>query len=161
MGTPEKTDRWIAKESAADKEARAWAQALLFRPRTHDDDRRRGTFDVFHTPLGDINYSFIYPGTTVAWHRHRRQTDYWHVIRGALKVGLYDEERRGLAWVYLHEGERLTLAVPPGIWHGYRNLWPGETILSYYISEKYNQEDPDEERAPVGAFGESWETEAK
>lgn len=130
-------------------------------PRVHDDDRRRGTFDVFGTPRGDINYSYIYPGTTVAWHRHKRQTDFWHVIKGSLKVGLYDQKARKLTWVYLHEADRKTLVIPPLIWHGYRNLADGETILSYYISEKYDEKNPDEERAPTGSFGESWETEVK
>lgn len=135
--------------------------ATTFKPRIHDDDRRRGTFDVFHTPRGDINYSYIYPNTTVAWHRHKKQTDFWHVIKGSLKVGLYDEKEKKLTWVYLHENERVTLSIPPGIWHGYRNLSEGETVLSYYITEKYSEKNPDEERKPVGSFGENWETEAR
>lgn len=133
----------------------------FYLPRIHDDDRRRGTFDVFGTPKGDINYSYIYPGTTVAWHRHKKQTDYWHVIRGSLKVGLYDEKNKKLTWVYLHENDRKTLVIPSMIWHGWRNLAAGETILSYYISEKYDQKSPDEDRAAIGSFGEDWGTEVK
>lgn len=132
-----------------------------FTPRIHDDDRRRGTFDVFHTPSGDINYSFIYPGAIAAWHRHKKQTDFWHVIKGSLKVGLYDEKKKELKWVYLHDSQRTTLAIPPGIWHGWRSISPTETILSYYITEKYDEKNPDEERAAVGDFGENWDTEAK
>lgn len=130
-------------------------------PRIHDDDRRRGTFDVFSTPRGDINYSFIYPGAIAAWHRHKKQTDFWHVIKGSLKVGLYDEKVKRLEWVYMHEADRKTLVIPPMIWHGWRNLDPVETILSYYISEKYDPKNPDEDRAPVGSFGEDWGTEVK
>ena len=130
-------------------------------PRVHDDDRRKGTFDVFSTPRGDINYSFIYPGAIAAWHRHKKQTDYWHVLRGSLKVGLYDERAKKLTFVYLHDGDRRTLVIPPFIWHGWRNLDPVETILSYYITEKYDAKNPDEDRAPVGSFGEDWETEAQ
>lgn len=130
-------------------------------PRIHDDDRRRGTFDVFNTPRGDINYSFIYPGSTVAWHRHRKQTDFWHVIKGSLKVGLYDEKQKKLTWLYLHENDRKTLVIPPLVWHGYRNLADGETILSYYISEKYDEKNPDEQRVPIGSFGDDWGTEIK
>ncbi|MEK9146818.1 MAG: WxcM-like domain-containing protein [Patescibacteria group bacterium] len=133
----------------------------FYSPRIHDDDRRRGTFDVFGTPRGDINYSYIYPGTTVAWHRHKRQTDFWHVIKGSLKVGLYDQKAKKLTWVYLHEALSKTLIIPPLIWHGYRNLSDGETILSYYISEKYDEKNPDEEKVPIGSFGEFWETEVK
>mgnify|MGYP001607056722 CR=1 FL=1 len=130
-------------------------------PRIHDDDRRRGIFDVFGTPKGDINYSFIYAGSLVAWHRHKRQTDFWHVISGSLKVGLFDENVGKVSWVYLHENDRKTLVIPPRIWHGYKNLANNETILSYYISEKYDEKNPDEDRMPVGSFGENWGTEAK
>ena len=130
-------------------------------PRVHDDDRRRGTFDVFGTPKGDINYSYIYAGTTVAWHRHRRQTDIWHVIGGSLNVGLYDEKAKKLTCVYLSDADRKTLVIPPGIWHGYRNLSGAETILSYYISEKYDEKNPDEDRVPIGSFGDDWGTEMK
>ena len=133
----------------------------FYTPRIHDDDRRKGTFDVFATPTGDINYSFIYPGAIAAWHRHKKQTDFWHVIKGSLKVGLFDEKTKKLTFVYLHDKERKTLVIPPTIWHGWRNLDPVETILSYYISEKYDMKDPDEERAEVGSFGETWDTEAK
>lgn len=149
------------KISNEEKKKMEWAKNLLFKPRVHDDDRRRGTFDVFQTPNGDINYSYIYPGTIVAWHRHHKQSDYWHVIKGSLKVGLYDEEKKKLVWIYLHEHDRKTLVIPPKIWHGYRNISGGETILSYYITEKYDEKNPDEERAPVGAFGENWETAIK
>ena len=133
----------------------------FYAPRIHDDDRRRGTFDVFATPRGDINYSFIYPGAIAAWHRHKKQTDYWHVIRGSLKVGLYDEKAKKLMFVYLHDADRRTLVIPPMIWHGWRNLDPVETILSYYISEKYALKNPDEDRMPVGSFAENWDTEAR
>ncbi len=130
-------------------------------PRVHDDDRRRGTFDVFNTPKGDINYSFIYPEAIAAWHRHKKQTDHWHVIKGSLKVGLYDEKANKLEWVFMHEADRKTLVIPPLIWHGWRNLDPNLTILSYYISEKYDPSNPDEDRAPIGSFGDDWTTNVK
>lgn len=133
----------------------------FYYPRIHDDDRRRGTFDVFNNKVGDINYSFIYPGAIAAWHRHKKQTDNWYVLKGSLKVGLYDEKAKRLHWVYLHAYDRKTLVIPPGIWHGWRNIAEGETILSYYITEKYDQKNPDEDRAPIGAFVEDWNTEVK
>ncbi len=57
------------------------ASHSFYVPRIHDDDRRKGTFDVFATPKGDINYSFIYPGAIAAWHRHKKQTDFWQTPR--------------------------------------------------------------------------------
>ena len=144
-----------------DRDKSNWINSLIFHPRIHDDDRRRGTFDVFHTPKGDINYSYIYPGSIVAWHRHAKQSDYWHVVKGSLKVGLFDPKTKTLSFAYLHEFERKTLVIPPGVWHGYKNLSNNETILSYYISQKFDETDPDEERASIGSFGDKWDREIK
>ncbi len=156
-----KIKTWKYKLARNNPEIRNWLKKLLYKPRTHDDDRRRGTFDVFKTPLGDINYSFIYPETTVAWHRHKKQSDFWYVIKGSLKVGLYHPDEKRLVFVYLHEHERQTLMIPPGVWHGYKNLSHNETILSYYISKKFDEQNPDEERAAVGSFGDKWDVEVK
>lgn len=132
-------------------------------PRFHDDDRRRSINDVFQTPqnFGDLNLSYIYPNRTVAWHRHLKQTDNWFVVKGSLKVGLYDEDRKQLMWIYLHERDKKVLKIPPKIWHGWKNLDPQETVLMYWITQKYDPTNPDEERAPVRAFGENWDTPIK
>ena len=152
---------WKSKTTNEEKTQRFWVQSLLFKPRTHDDDRRRGVYDVFDTPQGDFLITHIYPGAISAWHRHSKQTDYLFVIKGSLKIGLYDEQKKLLTFVYLHDQERITLKIPLKIWHGHKNVSADETILCYYISEKYNQNHPDEERAPIGSFGDNWNLQAK
>ncbi len=133
----------------------------LVAPRVYDDDRARRTNDVFGTATpGDINISFAYPGRIVAWHRHQKQTDHWHVIKGFLKVGLMDDDRN-VRWVYLGENDRRTLSIPPGVWHGYMVLGDEEAFLIYYITEKYNLEHPDEERLSVEAAGVDWSVPIK
>lgn len=155
------TKIWKYKLSQEEQDKRQWVSKLLKKPRLHDDERRRGIFDVFATPKGDINYSYIYPGSLVAWHRHLQQHDFWFVIKGSLKVGLYDPKAKILTFVYLHEYERTTLMIPPGVWHGYKNIYDGETILSYYITNKFDENNPDEERAKIGSFGDNWDFEIK
>lgn len=149
------------KKTKAEIATEEWLKKHSFIPRIHDDDRRRSINDVFGTKGFDINISYIYPGRIVAWHRHLKQPDYWFLIKGSLKVGLYDEDKGVLMWVYMHEWERKTLYIPPKIWHGWRNINDGESILCYYITPKYNEENPDEERAPIGAFGENWDVKVK
>ncbi len=130
-------------------------------PRLYDDDRGRRTCDVFGpATAGDINITFAYPGRIVAWHRHQRQTDHWHVVKGNLKVGLMDDDRN-VRWVYLAESQRQTLSIPPGVWHGYMVLGNDEAILMYYITEKYNLDHPDEERLTVEAAGVDWSVPIK
>jgi len=39
------------------------------------------------------NFSFTYPGTIRAWHRHEKgQVDYLIVLRGTIKICAYDDE---------------------------------------------------------------------
>jgi dTDP-4-dehydrorhamnose 3,5-epimerase len=130
-------------------------------PRLYDDDRARRACDVFGTATeGDINISWAYPGRIVAWHRHQKQTDHWYVVKGNLKVGLMDDDRN-VRWVYLTQDDRRTLSIPPGVWHGYMVLGNEEAILMYYITEKYNLENPDEERLTVEAAGVDWSVPIK
>ena len=136
-------------------------------PRLFDDDRARRACDVFGFTgdgtiemAGDINITWAYPNRVVAWHRHQHQTDHWFVIKGNLKVGLLDDAKN-VRWVYLSDNNRRVLSIPPGVWHGYMSLGEEETILLYYITSKYDEKHPDEERMTPEASGVDWGIEVK
>ena len=63
-------------------------------------------------------------------------------------------------WEYLSDKNFRTLKIPPGIYHGYKALEPN-SIMMYYLDEKYDLEYPDEEKVLPGHFGENWEIEDK
>src|SRR3990172_4265416 len=136
--------------------------APLSVPRLFDDDRARRACDVFGftgdgtiNMGGDVNITWAYPARVVAWHRHRKQTDHWFVIKGYLKVGLLDDDGKA-RWVYLGENDRRVLSIPPGVWHGYLVLGEEEAVLMYYITSKYDEKNPDEERLSVEEAGVDW-----
>jgi dTDP-4-dehydrorhamnose 3,5-epimerase len=142
-------------------------KAAISVPRLYDDDRARRACDVFGFTgdgtvkiEGDINITWAYPGRVVAWHRHRLQTDHWFVIKGYLKAGLLDDDGK-VRWVYLGENDRRVLSIPPGIWHGYMVLGEQEAILMYYITSKYDPNNPDEERLSVDEAGVDWSVPVK
>ena len=141
--------------------------ATLSVPRLYDDDRARRACDVFGFTgddkvqmAGDINITWAYPGRVVAWHRHQKQTDHWFVIRGYLKVGLLDDEGNH-KWVYLGENDRRVLSIPPGVWHGYMVMGDEEAVLMYYITSKYDENSPDEERCTLEEGGVDWSVPVK
>lgn len=141
--------------------------ASLSVPRLFDDDRARRACDVFGFTddgtvemAGDINITWAYPNRVVAWHRHQHQTDHWFVIKGNLKVGLMDDDRN-VKWVYLSDNNRRVLSIPPGVWHGYMSLGEDETILMYYITSKYDEKHPDEERMTPEESGVDWSVPVK
>lgn len=116
--------------------------------RVHQDDRGFRYCDIFDAMTeGDINITVLYPGELTAWHRHQNQTDYMFVVRGALKVGLCAEPDQDIMWHYLSERDDRVLHIPAGVWHGTYNFTNEETILIYFITQKYDPSD--ERRAPT------------
>lgn len=133
----------------------------------HEDDRAQRLLNVFEGINGQINVSYVNSTEhVVAWHKHKIQTDEWICLKGSFKVGIgtpigidgKGREMVSVRWEYLSDKNPRVLRIPPNVYHGYRALEPG-SILMYYLTEKY---DPNDEfRAPVGAFGEKWNTENK
>jgi dTDP-4-dehydrorhamnose 3,5-epimerase-like enzyme len=146
----------------------------------HEDDRAQRLQDVYQVGMKDTQINISYVNSTehcVGWHYHTKQTEYWFVVKGALKVGLVksdvqtDEEKNkkdvvsgkvvGVEFEYLSDKNLQVLEIPPFVYHGYRALIP-ETILMYYITEKYEEVSKyDDERVPIGYFGEDWGTPNK
>jgi dTDP-4-dehydrorhamnose 3,5-epimerase-like enzyme len=146
----------------------------------HEDDRAQRLQDVFKTGMPDEQINISYINSTehcVGWHYHTKQTEYWFVIKGALKVGLAKSDTpagndkntdktssdagSAVEFEYLSDRNQQALEIPPNIYHGYKALIPG-TILMYYITEKYDKVSMyDDKRAPIGYFGEDWSTPSK
>ncbi len=59
------------------------------------DDRGFSYMDIFSgtSMEGQVNYSVVNPGVIKAWHRHKHQTDYWMIVSGDAKIGLYDQDK--------------------------------------------------------------------
>ena len=125
----------------------------------NEDDRAQRYLDVFENlGPGQINLSYIKSRKhIVAWHKHNIQTDYWVCVKGSFKVGLATHDE-GAKFEYLSDRNPRVLVIPPGIYHGYKALEP-DSILMYYLTEKYNPED--EFRAVPGEFNEVWQTKDK
>jgi len=66
------------------------------------------------------NLSITYPNTIRAWHRHLRgQVDYFIVLKGAIKICVYDNETRKLNEIISTESELQVVRVPGKYWlHG-------------------------------------------
>jgi dTDP-4-dehydrorhamnose 3,5-epimerase-like enzyme len=122
----------------------------------HEDDRAQRLLNIFDIPAGQINVSHVSSTDhIVAWHKHDIQTDYWVCLKGAFKVGLAYPTSDGvdIRWEYLSDRDPSMIKIPPGVYHGYKALQP-ESIMLYYLTEKYNPED--EFPVPPGAFDEDW-----
>jgi dTDP-4-dehydrorhamnose 3,5-epimerase len=102
--------------------------------------------------LAQANLSLSYPGMIRAWHRHRRgQVDYLIVLEGTMKICAYDDEERSSTRGQLDEivasEERLQVVRVPGhYWHGTKTLGIKPSLTLYFVSQLYDEKNPDEER---------------
>ena len=109
--------------------------------------------DAIFTKFGQCYVSMNYPGVVRAWHWHERQDDFFVVVKGMIKVGLYDMREgsptRGEAnEFYLGQNNNIVLKIPVGVVHGYKTVGTEPSLLINFPSEVYNPQAPDEYRLP-------------
>ena len=95
------------------------------------------------------NISYSYPNIVRAWHKHTRgQTDYFLVLKGAMKICAYEEETGKMAEV-IASGEKPTLVRIPGKYlHGTRTVSNEPSLTVYFVTRLYDYQNPDETRRP-------------
>jgi dTDP-4-dehydrorhamnose 3,5-epimerase len=99
--------------------------------------------------LVQTNSSITYPGIIRAWHRHNRgQTDYFIVLKGALKICAYDEEAKELDEIISTGLDLQVLRMPGHYWHGFKAVGNETALLVYFTTKLYDCQNPDEERRP-------------
>jgi dTDP-4-dehydrorhamnose 3,5-epimerase len=91
-----------------------------------------------------MNCSRSRAGVLRGLHYHRRQVDYWHVIHGAMRVGLVDLRRgspthRAAQALDIGDENPLGLLIPVGVAHGYLAL--SDLILTYLVDNYYDAND--------------------
>lgn len=95
------------------------------------------------------NFSASYPSIVRAWHRHLRgQVDYFLVLKGALKICVYDDGVRELDEIVSSDVIFQVVRVPGHYWHGFRVVSDETAFLLYFTTRLYDYKDPDEERRP-------------
>lgn len=109
--------------------------------------------DSIFTKFGQCYVSMNYPGVIRAWHWHEKQDDFFVVVKGMIKVGLYDMRegsptRGEVGEFYLGDNNNIMLKIPVGVVHGYKTVGTEPSLLINFPSELYNPQEPDEYRFP-------------
>jgi len=88
------------------------------------------------TGIGEVYFSAINPGIVKAWKRHHRMVQRLAVPVGRVKFVLFDNRPASPShgrFVEVDLGRpdayRL-LVIPPGIWYGWKNLAPAESVVA-------------------------------
>jgi len=105
---------------------------------------------------GDVDQVFqsvMNPGSISAWHVHHLTTDRLFASQGLVQIVLFDGRQNSTTYGRINEFRfgsvrPALLIVPPGVYHGVRNISPEPALLLNLVSKAYRYEDPDHWRLP-------------
>ncbi len=116
----------------------------------HPDERGffeeiiRKSDSFFSEGFGQLSRSSMRQGVVKAWHIHKTQTDWWYVVKGLVKVALFDLRQKSPTLRQLNEFELgesksdIVLKIPPGVAHGLKVII-GSAELIYVTSHAYDK----------------------
>jgi dTDP-4-dehydrorhamnose 3,5-epimerase len=109
----------------------------------HDD----GMYEKF----GQVYVTTAYPGVVKGWHYHKVQSDNMCVVKGMMKIVLYDSREDSPTKGEVNEffvGIRnpLLIHIPPFVYHGFKCISDEESMVINVPTEKYHYDEPDEFR---------------
>jgi dTDP-4-dehydrorhamnose 3,5-epimerase len=107
--------------------------------------------DPLFIKFGQIYLTTAYPGVVKGWHYHKKQIDNFIVVRGMMKVVLYDNREGSRTFGEVNEffmGDQrpLLLQIPAGVYHGFKGIGTEEALVINCPTEVYNYDEPDEYR---------------
>ncbi|OGC77676.1 MAG: dTDP-4-dehydrorhamnose 3,5-epimerase [candidate division Zixibacteria bacterium RBG_16_50_21] len=108
--------------------------------------------DEFFSKFGQLYLTSAYPGAVKAWHYHKKQTDNFCVVKGMMKIVIYDERENSptkgeVNEFFIGEHNPCILQIPRLLWHGFKCISDTEAICLNCPTEVYNYQEPDEFRA--------------
>ena len=103
--------------------------------------------------FGQVYMTTVYPGVVKGWHYHKKQTDSFCVLRGMIKLVLFDQRSNSstsgeINEFFLGVHNPMMVQISPGVMHGFKCIGENEAIIINLVTEPYNYEEPDEFRVP-------------
>jgi len=112
--------------------------------------------DPMFKKFGQVYMTTTYPQVIKAWHYHKIQEDNITVVKGMMKVVLYDPREDSptkgeVNEFFVGEHNPMLIHVPAGVYHGWKCIGEEEAIVINTVTEPYNYENPDEYRLPYNS----------
>ncbi|MFH1791939.1 MAG: dTDP-4-dehydrorhamnose 3,5-epimerase family protein [Candidatus Omnitrophota bacterium] len=83
--------------------------------------------DPHFEQFGEVYFSMAYPGAVKGWHEHTKQTQFYAVVRGMIKLVMYDARpssptKGGLMELFTGEDNYMLVRIPTGVINGYKTI---------------------------------------
>jgi dTDP-4-dehydrorhamnose 3,5-epimerase len=110
------------------------------------------TDEPHYKPIAQVYMTTNYPGVVKAWHYHKKQTDQMTCVKGMVKVVLYDGRENSptkgeVNEFFVGEYNPMLIQIPPGVYHGWKCISEGESVVVNCPDGLYDYKNPDEHRA--------------
>ena len=107
--------------------------------------------DPLFQKFGQVYMTTTYRGVVKAWHYHKKQTDNIAVVRGMVKLALYDSRKGSptqgeVNEFFLGEHNSMLIQIPCEVYHGWKCISDCEAIVINIPTEVYHYDQPDEFR---------------
>ena len=105
----------------------------------------------FLEKFGQVYMTTAYPGVVKGWHYHKLQDDNFVVVKGMIKLVIYDRREGSSTFgeineFFLGEQKPVMVHIPKGVVHGFKGIGTQEAIIINTVTEPYNYQSPDEYR---------------
>lgn len=84
--------------------------------------------------FGEVYCSTVYPGIVKGWHIHTKMTLNYIVIKGNIKLVLYDERKDSptkgeLQEIFIGDSNYIRVTIPPQVWNGFMGTGTEESFV--------------------------------
>jgi len=109
--------------------------------------------DEIFMKFGQAYLTTAYPGVVKGWHYHKIQIDHFVVVRGMMKIVLYDRRDdsptyRRINEFFMGDHHPVLLQIPTNVLHGLKCISEHEALMINLPTEPYRYDAPDEYRIP-------------
>ncbi len=99
--------------------------------------------DPWFERFGEIYFSLAYPGVIKGWHLHKEMTQNYAVIKGMIKLVLYDDRedsptRNTLQEIFTGEDNYCLITIPPKIWNGFKAIGMEPALVANCATEPHD-----------------------
>ncbi len=99
--------------------------------------------DPWFERFGEIYFSLAYPGVIKGWHLHKEMTLNYAVIKGRIKLVLYDDRedsptRNTLQEIFTGEDNYGLITIPPKIWNGFKAIGMEPALVANCATEPHD-----------------------
>jgi len=91
--------------------------------------------DPLFERFGEIYFSMVYPGVIKAWHLHKKMTLNYAVIKGMIKLVIYDDRhssptKGNIMELFTGEQNYALIVIPPNVWNGFKGAGTGPAFVA-------------------------------